>query len=120
MCATALVGSAARRKLAVWPGVTGDEVANMVRNRSAFDIAAGLNFGRDDRREVIRPMLKCVECDHANRVVKLASHEIVDDSFQVSSLDFGFPVDLAICAKAIHYDVGYLIGPIGHDGRSPA
>src|ERR1035437_1158264 len=35
-------------------------------------------------------MLKCVEGDDADRVVKLPRHEIGNDSFEVCPLDFGF------------------------------
>jgi hypothetical protein len=53
-------------------GVGVNEVPDMLRDRDAFDIAAGLDFGRDIYRDVIRPMLKCVEGNNADRVVKLA------------------------------------------------
>ncbi|WP_154073452.1 hypothetical protein [Bradyrhizobium erythrophlei] len=66
------------------------------------DITAGLDFGSDLLRNVIRPMFKRVESDYANRVVKLPSQEVIDDGFDVRALDLGFAVDTA-SAKAINH-----------------
>jgi len=122
----ALVGGTAwsgkpQRELAVWPGVPGDEVANMVRNRSAFDIAAGLNFERDIFRDVLRPMLKRIEGDNADRVVELSRHQIGDDGFEVGPLNFGLAVNGAQpAAKAVDDEVDGLIRAVGHERRGPA
>jgi hypothetical protein len=51
-----------------------------------------LDFEGDIFRDVLRPMLKCVEGNNADRVVKLPRHEIGDDSFEVCPFDFGFAV----------------------------
>ena len=53
-------------------------------------VAAGLNFGGDLFRDIIRPMLKRVEGDNADRVVELARHEIGDYGFEISPLGCGF------------------------------
>jgi hypothetical protein len=50
-------------------------------------------------------MLKRVEGDNADRIVKLSRYQIGDDGFEVCPLNFGLPVDGAICAEAIDDEV---------------
>ena len=52
-------------------GVAGNEVMNMLGDGNALDIAAGLDFGCDIFRDVLRPMLKRIEGYNADRVVEL-------------------------------------------------
>src|SRR5271169_5791766 len=99
------------------PAVAVHEVANMLWHGCAFDIASGLDFGGNRFRNVVRPMLKCVEGDNTDWIIKLASQKISDDGFEVRPLDLGFAVDSATCAKAVHNEVNGLIGPIGHELR---
>jgi len=56
----------------------------------AGKINAPLNLACDILRDVFRPILCGVECDHANRVAVLARHQIGDDGFKIGLLDFGF------------------------------
>src|ERR1700692_1378720 len=94
-----------QRQLAGGTGVGVNEVPNMLGDCDAFDIAAGLDFGRDIYRDVIRPMLKCIEGYNADRVVELARDEIADDGFEVGPLHFGFAVHGAQPAKAVNDEV---------------
>src|ERR1700726_610525 len=100
-------------------GVAGNEVMNMLGDGNAFDIAAGLDFGSDIFRDVLRPMFKRIEGDNADRVVELPGHEIGDDSFEVCPLDLGFAVDGTQSAKAVDYKVDGLISAVGHDPWRP-
>ena len=50
-------------------------------------------------------MLKRVEGDNADRIVKLSRYQIGDDGFEVCPLTFGLPVDGAIYAEAIDDEV---------------
>ncbi len=43
----------------------------------------------------------------------MASQEFGDDGFEVGSLDLGFAVDSATCAKAVPNEVNGLISPMG-------
>jgi hypothetical protein len=49
--------------------IAGNEIADMLGDGDAFDIAAGLNFEGDIRRDVVRPVLKRVESGTARCVV---------------------------------------------------
>jgi hypothetical protein len=51
----------------------GNEVLNMLGDGNAFDIVAGLNFEGDILCDVLRPMLKRIEGDNTDRVVKLSA-----------------------------------------------
>src|ERR1019366_4430802 len=64
-------------------------------------------------------MLKRVEGDHADRVVKLARHKIGDDSFEVCPFDFRFSVNAAQSTEAVDHKVDGLIRAIGHDRWRP-
>jgi hypothetical protein len=70
----------------------------------AFYVAAGLNFGGDLFRDIIRPMLKRVEGDNADRVVEFGNY-----GFEISPLGFGFAINAAQPAKAVNYEVDSLI-----------
>src|ERR1019366_8446884 len=100
-------------------GVVGNEVLDMFRDAGALNVAAGLDFDGDIFRDVLRPMLKCIEGDNADRVVKLPRHEIGDDSFEVGAFDFGFAVNAAQLTEAVDYEVNGLIRAVGHDCRRP-
>jgi len=52
----------------------GNEVLNMLGDGNAFDIVAGLNFEGDILCDVLRPMLKRIENDNTDRVVKLSRY----------------------------------------------
>ena len=41
---------------------------------------------------VVCPMLQSIECYDANRIIELSSYKIVDDGFEISSLDLGLSV----------------------------
>ena len=101
-------------QLPVPTGMARNEVAQMIRDLCAFDIAAGLDFSRDLVRDIIRPMLKRIEGDNAHRVVELTRQKIGDDGFDISPLDFRFAVNTAEPLKAVDYEVDRLIRPIGH------
>ena len=107
-------------KLPVRTGVTGDEVSDVLGDGGAFHVAAGLNFGGDLFRDIIRPMLKRVEGDNADRVVELARHEIGNYGFEISPLGFGFALNAAQPAKAVNYEVDSLIRAVGHVPWRPA
>src|ERR1700730_16952347 len=92
----------------------------MLGDGSTFNVAMGLDFDRDIFRYVVRPMLKRVEGNNADRVVELPRHEIGDDGFEVRPLDLGFAVNGAESAEAVDYEVDGLIRAIGHDPWRPA
>src|SRR5450759_2120415 len=100
-------------------GVVSNEVLDMIRNAVAFDVTAGLNFLGDFVRDILRPMLKCVKCDNADRGVELSHHEIGDDSFEVCPFDFGFSVDTSQQTEAVDYQIDGLIRAVGHDRWHP-
>ena len=105
------------RELANRAAVAVDEVADMLGHGVTFDITSGLDFGGNRFRNVVRPMLKCVEGDNADWIIKLASQEIADDGFEVRPLELGFAVGGATRAETVHNEVNGLIGPIGHELR---
>ena len=65
-----------QRELTIGASVARGEVSDVLGDGGACDIAAGLNFERDVFRDVLRPMLKRVEGDNADRVVELSRHQI--------------------------------------------
>jgi hypothetical protein len=77
-------------ELAIRTRAACNEVLDMLGDGGAIDVAAGLNFGGDIFRYVLRPMLQRVEGDNADRVVELPRQEIGDDGFEVGPLNFGF------------------------------
>ena len=91
-----------------------DEVPDMLRDRDAFDIAAGSDFLGDLFRDVFGPVLHSVEGDDAYRIVELPRHEISDDGFDVRSFNLGFTVAAAFRSKSIDYEIDRLISPIRH------
>src|ERR1700726_4127853 len=93
---------------------------NMLGDGNPLDIAAGLDFGSDIFRDVLRPMLKRIEGYNTDRVIELPRHEIGEDSFEVCPLDLGFAVNGAQYAKAVNYEVDGLINAVGHEPWRPA
>ena len=77
-------------------GVARDEISDMLGDGNAFDVAAGLNFEGDIFRDVLRPMLKRIEGDNADRIVELAGHQVGDNGFEVGPLDLGLAVNGAL------------------------
>ena len=53
--------------------------------------------------DVLRPMLKRIEGDDADRVVELARHKVGDDGFEVGPLDLSLAVNGAKAAKAVDH-----------------
>jgi hypothetical protein len=92
----------------------GDEVSDVFGDTNAFDVAAGLNLETDVFRDILRPMLKRIEGDNADRVVELSRHQIRDDDFEVGPLDLGFAVNRAKTGKAVDHEVDRLICTVGH------
>jgi hypothetical protein len=66
-----------------------NECFDRKRQIVAGKINAPLNLECDISRDIFRPMLSGVECNHANRVVVLARHQIGDDGFEIGLLDIG-------------------------------
>src|SRR6202022_1798583 len=89
------------------------------RGGNPLDIAAGLDFGSDIFRDVLRPMLKRIEGYNADRVIELPRHEIGDDGFEVCPLNFGFAVNSAQSTEAVDHEVDGLISAVGHDPWRP-
>jgi hypothetical protein len=59
-----------------------------------------------------------VECDHPDRVVKLAGQEIGDDRFEIRPLDLGLAV-YAATGKAVDHKIRGLVRPVRYDPRYP-
>src|SRR5882757_543933 len=95
-----------------------DEVPEKLRDGSSLHVATGLDFRCDFVRHVVRPMLKGVECDHPDRVVKLAGQEIGDDRFEIRPLDLGLAVYTA-AGKAVDHKIRGLVRPVRYDPRRP-
>ena len=110
-------GGELQRELANRAPVAVDEVADMLGHGDTFDVASGLDFDGNLLRYVIRPMLKCVEGDNADWIIKLASQEIGDDGFEVRPFDLGFAINAATRADAVHNEISGLIGPVRHELR---
>jgi len=110
-------GGELQRELANRAPVAVDEVADMLGHGDSFDVASGLDFGSNGLRNVIRPMLKCVEGDNADWIIKLASQKIGDDGFEIRPFDLCFAAGAATRADAVHNEVSGLIGPVGHELR---
>jgi hypothetical protein len=71
-------------------------------------------------RDVLRPMLKRIEGDNADRVVELSRHQIDNDSFEVGPLDFRLAVDSTQPAEAVDHEVNCLVRAVGYDPWRPA
>ena len=110
-------GGELQRELANRAAVTVDEVADMLGHGDTFDVASALDFDGNRLRNVIGPMLKCIEGDNADWITKLASQKIRDDGFEVRPFDLCFAIKTATRADAVHNEVSGLIGPVGHELR---
>ena len=88
----------------------------MLRHRIARDVAASLDHFCDILGNVISPMLQRVECHDANRIIELSCQKIVDDSFNIGSLDFG----LAIVGCFLRARLGPHRAPLRRTGRVAA
>ena len=67
-----------------------DELTQIVRYITPFDIASTLNFSCDMVRQVVSPMLKRVEGPDTDRAIEPSGQEFGDDRFEVGPLDGGF------------------------------
>jgi len=74
----------------------------MLGHGLARNVAPGLNFLSDVFGNVVCPMLQSIEGNYANRIIELPGHKVVDDGFEIKSLDLGLAVHAAT-AKAINY-----------------
>jgi hypothetical protein len=63
---------------------------------------------------VLRPILKRIEGDNADRVIELPRHQIGDGCFEVRPLDVGHTVCGAKPAKAVDDELDRLIRAVGH------
>jgi hypothetical protein len=63
-----------------------DEVADVLRDRLALDIAPRLNAFGYLLRHILRPMFERVERDDANRSIELPGEQIGDDGLKVRPL----------------------------------
>jgi hypothetical protein len=109
-----------QRELTIRTGVARDEVSDMLGDGSAIDVASGLNFEGDIFCNVLRPMLKRVEGDDAERVVKLSRQQIGDDCFEVGPLEFGLAVDGTQSAETVDHEVYGLVRAVGYNPWRPA
>src|SRR5258708_39902884 len=93
----------------------------MLGDGGAFDLAAGLNFEGDIFRDVLRPMLKRIEGDNADRVVELPGHEIGNDAFEIGFGDIGLgECEAKVCPVIADDNIKILIGTVLHDRWSAA
>src|SRR6516162_8731083 len=92
----------------------------MLEHRNAFHIASGLDLDSYLSRNVLRPMLKRVERDDADRIVEPSRHEIDDDGFKVRAFNFCLAINTAPHTKAIDHEISGLISPVRHHTRHPA
>src|SRR5271168_2835829 len=109
-----------QRELAVRTRKALDEVSDMLGNGSTFNVAAGLNLESDVLGNILRPMFKRIEGDDAHWFVELSRHQIGDNRFEVSSLDFGFAVDRSQIAVTVDHEVNSLVCAVGYDPGRPA
>jgi hypothetical protein len=85
-----------------------DKVAKRFRNVVTIDIATRPDFEGDIFRDGLRPMLKGVEGDDADRIVELPGDQIGDDRFEVRPLDVGLAIGGAKAAKAVDHEIDRL------------
>src|SRR6516162_6196927 len=90
----------------------------MLGHRNAFHIASGLDLDSYLSRNVLRPMLKRVERDDADRIVESSRHELDDDGFNVRAFNFCLAINTAPHTKAIDYEISGLISPVRHHPAS--
>jgi hypothetical protein len=70
-------------------------------------------------RDIFRPMLSGVECDHANRGAVLPRHQIGDDGFEICLLDVGLGKRGAKVSEIIDDKINGLIVIGWHNRRDP-
>jgi len=99
-------------------GLALDKIADVFWHFDAFDVAAGPDFLGDVRRYVLRPVLQCVEGNHANWVAELARYQVGDHGLKVSPLDLGLAVNAAARSKAINDQINGLVSPVARVSRS--
>jgi len=88
------------------------ELLKVIRQTLPLDIAAGLNFAGDVRGDVLGPVLKGVEGNHADGIVKLPCQQVGDDGLEICPLDFAG--DVAEPAEAVDNEIYRLVRAIGH------
>ena len=86
----------------------------------AGKINAPLKLACDILRDIFRPVLSRVECDHADRVAVLARHQIGDDGFEIGLLDIGLGKRGAEVSEIIDDKINGLIVIGWHNRRGPA
>ena len=79
-----------------------NKVSEMLGHGLARNVAPSLNFLSDIFGNVVCPMLQSIEGYNANRIIELPRHKLVDDGFEIRSLDLSLAVDATV-AKAINY-----------------
>ena len=95
-------------------GITRYELLKVIGQTFPLDIAAGLNFAGDVRRDVFGPVLKGVEGNHADGIVKLPCQQVGDDALEIYPLDFAFAADAAQPAEAVDNEIYGLVRAVGH------
>src|SRR6266702_296939 len=90
-----------------------DEIAEIVGQRDAVDIATRANFACDLGRDILHPMFERVERDHPDGIVEATGNELADRGFEVAPLD----TDFRCSVEAIDHHEQGLICAIGY-GRT--
>ena len=88
-----------------WAGVVLDEVADVLGDRLACDVAPFLNLFGDLSRDFAGPMLASVEGHHANRRIELASQQIANHGLKVRAFDIGLAVGGAPRTEAFQHGI---------------
>ncbi|MBW5437905.1 hypothetical protein FXB41_25065 [Bradyrhizobium canariense] len=88
-----------------------DEVAEIVGQRHAIDVAARPNLAGDVGRDVLHPVLERVEGDDLDGVVEAAGDEFANRGVEIASLD----TDFGRLVEAVDHHEQGLVCAIGHD-----
>ncbi|BAC51732.1 bll6467 [Bradyrhizobium diazoefficiens USDA 110] len=88
-----------------------DEIAEIVGQCHAIDVASRANLAGDVGRDVLHPVFERVERDHLDRVVEAAGDELADRGLEIASLDADFG---RLVAAIDHHEQG-LVCAIRHD-----
>src|SRR3954451_4162203 len=88
-----------------------DEVAEIVGQRHAIDVAARPNLTGDIGRDVLHPVLERVEGDDLDGVVEAAGDEFANRGVEIASLD----TDFGRLVEAVDHHEQGLVCAIGHD-----